>query len=288
MSLFERLHQYYQLTRMDKPIGTFLLLWPTLWAVWIAGQGHPRPLVVLVFVAGVFLMRGAGCIVNDYADRNFDPHVERTRERPLAARRVSVTEAMVLFVVLCAVSFGMVLLMNRLTIELSLVGVVLAITYPFLKRYTHLPQFYLGVAFGWGIPMAFAAQTDSVPLIAWLLLAANIVWAVAYDTMYAMVDRNDDVLIGVKSTAILFGRHDRLMVGVMQVLTLALLAWVGVLAGCRVYYFGLWGLAILFAVYEQGLIRRRERALCFRAFLNNTWFGAAIFAGLVLDFLART
>jgi 4-hydroxybenzoate polyprenyltransferase len=287
MPLTERLHQYYVLARMDRPIGTFLLLWPTLWALWIAGQGRPDPLVVLVFVAGVFLMRSAGCVINDYADRHFDPHVERTRERPLAAGRVSTREALILFAALCLVAFALVLLMNRLTILLSLVGVGLAITYPFLKRYTHLPQFYLGAAFGWGIPMAFAAQTGHVPLAAWLLLAANIVWAVAYDTMYAMVDRNDDVLIGVKSTAILFGRYDRLMVGIMQVLTLALLLWVGVLAGRGVYFFGLWGLAILFAVYEQFLIRQRERSRCFQAFLHNTWFGAAIFAGLVLDYLAR-
>jgi 4-hydroxybenzoate polyprenyltransferase len=286
MSITQRLHQYYLLMRMDRPIGTFLLLWPTLWALWIAGEGRPYAAVVLVFCAGVFLMRSAGCVINDYADRDFDPHVERTRERPIAAGRVRPREALVLFALLCLVAFALVLQTNRLTVLLSFAGAFLAVSYPFLKRHTHLPQFYLGAAFGWGVPMAFAAQTGAVPAVAWVLLAANVFWAVAYDTMYAMVDREDDLKVGVKSTAILFGRWDRAMVGLTQVLTLALLAATGLMLGFGVYYFLALAVAAGFAVYQQFLIRRREPALCFRAFLNNAWFGASVFVGLVLHYLA--
>jgi len=285
MTFIERLHQYLLLMRADRPIGTFLLLWPTLWALWIAGEGRPRALVLVVFAAGVFLMRSAGCVVNDYADRGFDPYVERTRERPLAAGRVSTTEALVLFVLLGFAAFMLVLLMNRLTVLLSLVGALLAVSYPFLKRITYLPQPYLGAAFGWGVPMAFAAQTGTVPAAAWLLFVANIFWAVAYDTMYAMVDRDDDVKVGVKSTAILFGRYDRAMVGVAQLVTLALLVWAGAVLGRGTYYYLFLAGAAGFAVYQQWLIRARQPQQCFRAFLNNAWFGAAVFAGLVLDYL---
>jgi 4-hydroxybenzoate polyprenyltransferase len=285
MSITQRIHQYYLLMRMDRPVGTFLLLWPTLWALWIAGQGRPDPLVVLVFCAGVFLMRSAGCVVNDYADRGFDPHVERTRERPIAAGRVQPREALVLFAVLSLAAFALVLLMNRLTVLLSFAGAFLAVSYPFLKRYTHLPQFYLGAAFGWGVPMAFAAQTGAVPAVAWVLFAANVSWAVAYDTMYAMVDREDDLKVGVKSTAILFGRHDRLIVCLMQVLTIGLLAVAGLRLGLGTYFFAGLGAAAGFAGYQQFLIRRGEPPACFRAFLNNSWFGASVFAGLVLHFL---
>jgi len=282
-----RLRDYALLMRLHRPIGTLLLGWPALWALWIAGQGRPDWRVLLVFVLGVLLMRSAGCVINDYADREFDPHVERTRDRPIAAGRVSPREALVLFAVLCLVAFALVLTLNRLTIALSVVGAFLAATYPFLKRYTSLPQFYLGMAFGWGIPMAFAALTGDVPPVAWVLFAANIAWAVAYDTAYAMVDRDDDLKVGVKSTAILFGRYDRLMVGVHHAVTLGLLAAVGFMAGRGPLYHAGLVLAAGIAVYQQYLIRDRSRDGCFRAFLNNNWFGAAVFAGLVVDYYGR-
>ena len=281
MTLAARLKDYAQLMRLHRPIGILLLLWPTLWALWIAGQGRPDPHVFIVFVFGVVLMRSAGCVINDYADRDFDPHVARTRDRPIAAGRVSPREALMLFVILCLIAFALVLTLNRLTILLSFAGAFLAATYPFLKRYTHLPQFYLGAAFGWGIPMAFAAQTVGVPPLAWVLFAANICWSVAYDTAYAMVDRDDDLKVGVKSTAILFGRYDRAMVLVFHVLTISLLMLVGALASLGLgYYAGLMA-ALGYAIYQQHLIRERDRDGCFRAFLNNNWLGAAVFAGLV-------
>ncbi|WP_455234704.1 4-hydroxybenzoate octaprenyltransferase [Thiogranum longum] len=284
----DRLIQYALLMRLNRPIGIFLLLWPTLWALWIAGSGHPDLLVVFVFVTGVALMRSAGCVINDFADRKFDPDVLRTRNRPLAAGRVKPKEALLLFVVLCVMAFGLVLLMNRLTILLSLVGVVLAATYPFMKRYTHLPQVYLGAAFGWAVPMAFAAQTGEVPRVAWLLFVATVLWATAYDTMYGMVDREDDLKIGVKSTAILFGEADRSIIAVIQLMVFVALVLVGQSAGLGgYYYFGLL-LAVGLALYQQYLIREREPGNCLRAFLNNNWFGASIFAGIVLDFLVRS
>lgn len=269
--------------RLNRPIGALLLLWPTLWALWFAAQGRPDLTILAVFVVGVWLMRSAGCVVNDYADRDFDPHVERTRTRPIAAGRVRPREALVLFAVLCLAAFALVLMLNRLTILLAFVGAFLAASYPFLKRWTHLPQFYLGVAFGWGIPMAFAAQTNSLPPLAWTLLAANICWAVAYDTAYAMADRPDDLRVGVKSTAILFGDYDRAMVGIFHVLTLALLVLAGVMAQRGALYYGGLAVAAAIAVYEQSLIRRRAREDCFRAFLDNNRFGAAVFLGLALD-----
>jgi len=285
--LRERLTEYARLMRLDRPIGILLLLWPTLWALWIAGQGRPDPLVLAVFVAGVVLMRSAGCVINDFADRHFDPHVARTRDRPIAAGRVSPREALILFAVLCLLAFGLVLLMNRLTILLSFVAVALAAVYPFTKRVTHLPQVVLGAAFGWAIPMAFAAQTGELPRIAWLLFLVNILWSVAYDTLYAMVDREDDLKIGVKSTAILFGEADRLVVGVLQLLVLLGLSLVGSLAGLGDFYaIGLL-VAALLALYQQYLIRDRDPQRCFEAFLNNNWFGAAVFAGIALDYLAR-
>jgi len=283
----QRFVQYAYLMRLHRPIGIFLLLWPALWALWIAGEGSPDPLVVFVFVAGVVLMRSAGCVINDYADRDFDPHVARTRERPIAAGRVKPKEALVLFAVLCLLALGLVLLMNSLTIWLSLVGALLAVTYPFMKRYTHLPQVYLGAAFGWAVPMAFAAQTGEVPRVGWLLFVATILWATAYDTMYGMVDREDDLKIGVKSTAILFGDSDRLIIAIIQVVLLLALVLAGQAAGLGVYYyFGLL-LATTLLVYQQYLIRERRPAACFKAFLNNNWFGAAVFGGIVLDHLAR-
>ncbi len=285
--LFDRLTQYARLARLDRPIGNFLLLWPTLWALWIAGQGRPQPLVLVVFALGVLVMRAAGCVINDFADRNLDGHVERTRARPMATGRVSELEALGLFVGLCLVAFGLVLLLNRLTIYLSLVGVALAATYPFMKRYTYLPQVHLGAAFGWAIPMAFAAETGAVPPVAWLVFLAAVVWATIYDTMYAMVDRDDDLVVGIKSTAILFGDHDRLIIGVLQVIMTVILVTVGLRAGLgEPYYWGV-GLAALLFAYQQLLIRERSREDCFRAFLNNNVYGGVVFVGLALDFIYR-
>lgn len=281
-----RLHQYLLLVRLDRPIGIFLLLWPTLWALWIAADGRPDPTILAVFVAGVVLMRSAGCAINDYADRHFDPFVSRTRERPVASGRVSPNEALAVFVVLALIAFSLVLLWtNWLTITLSLGAALLAAVYPFTKRYTHLPQLYLGTAFGWAIPMAFAAQTGDIPAVAWTLFAATVLWALAYDTLYAMADREEDWRIGVKSTAILFGHFDRLMVGVFHACMLAVLIAVGVWLGRgRPYYAGLVAAAAL-AVYQQILAVGRDPVLCLRAFLNNSWMGAAIFAGIALDYL---
>lgn len=280
-----RLEQYGRLARLGRPIGSLLLLWPTLWALWIAGRGSPEPYLVVAFFVGVFLMRAAGCVINDYADREIDGHVKRTRERPFASGGVSEHEALTLFAVLGLAAFALVLSLNRLTIYLSFPGVVLAAAYPFSKRYTHLPQVFLGAAFSWGIPMAFAAQTDAVPATAWWLVAANVFWVVAYDTIYAMVDRDDDLRIGVKSTAILLGRFDRLAVALCHAAALVVLWFVGQTLQLGGYYFGGLVVAALFAIHEQWLIRRREREACFTAFLNNTWFGAAVFAGLLLDSL---
>lgn len=283
--LENRLREYALLMRLDRPIGTFLLLWPTLWALWLAGEGQPAQKVVVVFVLGVFLMRSAGCVVNDLADRDMDPYVARTRERPLAARRVTVREALWLFVVLCLTAFALVLTMNSLTILLSFVAVALAASYPFMKRFHHLPQVHLGAAFGWSIPMAFAALTNAVPLVAWMLFLANVTWSVVYDTMYAMVDREDDVTVGVKSSAILFGARDKRIIGYLQCLLLVLLILVGVLAGSGwLYYLGLFA-AGWFSLYQQYLIRARDPAACFRAFLNNNWFGLTVFCGILLDSL---
>ena len=280
-----RLREDALLMRLDKPIGIFLLLWPALWALLIAGEGQPDALVLVVFILGVILMRSAGCVINDFADRDIDGHVQRTRERPLAAGRVSELEAKLLFVLLCLLAFGLVLLLNPLTIMLSFVGALLAATYPFMKRVTHLPQVYLGAAFGWSVPMAFAAQTGSVPPIAWLLFTATVLWATVYDTMYAMVDRDDDLVLGVKSTAILFGDADRQIIGVIQVMLLICLLMVGHQAELGLYSYAGVFIAAGMAVYQQGLIRYREREGCFRAFLNNNWFGAAVFTGLLLDYL---
>ena len=285
--LARKLNAYWRLMRFDKPIGIFLLLWPALWALWIAGAGHPGWKVVSVIILGTLLMRATGCVINDYADRGFDPHVERTRLRPIAAGEVSPRQALWLFVALCLTAFGLVLLLNPLTIALSVPGAFLAASYPFTKRYTHLPQAYLGIAFGWAVPMSFAAQTGSIPGIAWALYAATVLWALIYDTQYAMVDRDDDVKIGVKSTAILFGRHDRLIVGLLQLAMLAILALTGRAAGLGAAYgLGLLAGAYLFG-YQQWLIRERESPACFRAFLNNHWFGAAVFVGMAADYALR-
>lgn len=282
-----RLYQYGLLMRLDRPIGIYLLLWPALWALWIAGEGRPDPLVVGVFVLGTVLMRSAGCVINDFADRHIDPHVARTRDRPIAAGRVGPREALVLFSGLCLIAFALVLLLNPMTIALSVPAVLLAASYPFAKRFTHLPQAHLGAAFGWAVPMAFAALTETLPMIAWLLFTVTLVWAVAYDTFYAMCDRDDDLKIGVKSTAILFGRHDRAITFGLQLLVLVGLVGVGQLAGLGpVYTSGLIAAAGL-VIYQQWLIRHREPQACLAAFLNNHWFGAVVFAGILFDYLLR-
>jgi len=280
-----RLQQYWLLVRADRPIGIFLLLWPALWALWLAGEGHPDPWVVLIFVLGTALMRSAGCAVNDYADRDFDGQVARTQKRPLATGAVSPREAIAVFVVLSLAAFGLVLFLNTLTIINSFVALFLVALYPFMKRYTHMPQLFLGMAFGWAVPMAFTALQGQIPLLAWPLFVATVIWALIYDTMYAMVDREDDLKVGIKSTAILFGRYDRLVIGLLQLLMLALLAWVGWQAGRGVIYaMGLLMGAGLFA-YQQWLIRDREPAKCFQAFLNNHYFGMVVFFALALDYL---
>lgn len=282
----DRLYQYALLMRLDRPIGTLLLLWPTLWALWIAGGGIPDSTILSVFILGVILMRSAGCVINDYADRDFDAHVARTKNRPLARGRVSTTEALLLFGILTLIAFLLVLLLNGLTIFLSFGAVLLAALYPFMKRYTYLPQVVLGAAFAWSIPMAFAAQTGSIPHVAWLLFIANVLWTTAYDTMYAMVDRTDDLRIGVKSTAILFGDADRSIIAILQIITLGILLIVGFEVDMSGLYFsGLLAAAGL-AVYQQYLIRDRDEHQCFKAFLNNNWFGAAIFGGIALHYFA--
>jgi 4-hydroxybenzoate polyprenyltransferase len=288
LSASQRLGAYARLVRIDRPIGIFLLLWPTLWSLWLAAGGLPDPWILFVFVAGVVLMRSSGCAINDYADREIDPRVARTRQRPLAAGEITAQEALAVFTLLSVAAFALVLTLNRLTILLSFVGVALAASYPFMKRFHHLPQVHLGIAFGWAIPMAWTAQTGTLPPASiWLLFVANILWATAYDTMYAMSDRDDDLKIGVKSAAILFGRHDRLVIGLLQLGVLALLAGVGLQSGLGLpYYLGLVAAAVL-AGYEQWLIRHREPAACFRAFLHNNWFGLAVFLGLAVDLALR-
>ncbi|MEH0690477.1 4-hydroxybenzoate octaprenyltransferase [Vibrio cholerae] len=275
---------YWQLMRMDKPIGTLLLLWPTLWALIIAGQGRPDPMVLIVFVLGVIFMRAAGCVINDFADRRVDGHVKRTQQRPLPSGRVSAKEAVGLFLILAVASFLLVLTMNPLTIQLSFVGLFLAFIYPFMKRYTHLPQLFLGLAFSWSIPMAWAAQANTLPMMAWFIFAINALWTIAYDTQYAMVDRDDDLKIGIKSTAILFGRRDKTIIGALQLTTLAMLIYVGVYYALGASYY--WSLLVVGAlfVFQQHLIRHRERDLCFRAFLNNNYVGLSVAIGLAIAF----
>ncbi|HEX7025871.1 MAG TPA: 4-hydroxybenzoate octaprenyltransferase [Gammaproteobacteria bacterium] len=283
----DRLVQYAYLCRLHKPIGIYLLLWPALWALFIAGDGRPDLLVLFVFVAGTVLMRSAGCAINDFADRKIDPHVARTRERPVATGKVSPGEAVGVFIVLALAAFGLVLLMNRLTVHLSFAGVVLAALYPFAKRYTYMPQVVLGAAFGWAVPMAFAAQTGELPVVAWLLFVATLLWATAYDTMYAMVDREDDLRIGVKSTAILFGEADVAIVMFLQALVLVALVLAGQRLQLSVWYYGGVTVAALFVVYQYLLIRHREPARCLKAFLSNHYFGMAVFLGLLLHYISE-
>jgi 4-hydroxybenzoate polyprenyltransferase len=272
---------------MDRPIGSLLLLWPTLWGVWIAGEGSPPLVVVAIFVAGVIVMRAAGCIVNDYLDRDLDRHVARTRNRPFVTGEVSGREGAILFGVLITIALVLVLTLNRLTLVLAIVGVVLTLTYPLFKRFTHLPQLYLGIVFSWGIPMAFAAQQDALPMIAWALLFANLLWTVAYDTMYAMSDRPDDQKVGIKSTAVLIGSNDLIFNAGCQAVALIVMLFVGL-----TLEFGVWfyvGLLVAggTAIYQNRLCKDRDRDLCLKAFLNNTWFGAAIFAGIVMTYLTK-
>jgi 4-hydroxybenzoate polyprenyltransferase len=287
LAIGRTLREYALLMRLHRPIGIWLLMWPALWALWIAGSGRPDQRLLLIFLAGVVVMRSAGCVINDYADRDLDPQVARTRDRPLAARRVAPAEALVLFTVLGLVAAWLAMQLEPLPRLYAAGGGLLAVTYPWLKRFIHLPQFYLGVAFGWSIPMAFAAIAGEVPRIGWLLLAAVVLWAAVYDTMYAMADRKDDLRIGVRSTAILFGDADRLIIGVMQLMVLLALWLAGDEAALGNWYrAGLAAGAATFA-YQQWLIRRREPDACFRAFNNNHYFGLVVFVGLALDYLYR-
>jgi 4-hydroxybenzoate polyprenyltransferase len=285
MTLSQRLALYLQLTRLNRPIGILLLLWPTLWGVWIAGAGQPAWQVVLIFVLGTVLMRSAGCAVNDYADRDFDRHVKRTRERPVTSGRISPREAVWVAVCLSLLAFVLILPLNELTLLLSFPAVFLAASYPYTKRFLAIPQAYLGIAFGFGIPMAFAAQLGTVPPVAWLLLVANVFWAIAYDTEYAMVDRDDDIHLGIHSAALLFGRYDVAAVMCCYAVTLVLLAAAGMMISAGFWYFAGLILAAGIALYHFRLIKDRQREACFKAFLHNNWFGATVFAGIVLDHL---
>lgn len=270
--------------RLDRPIGILLLLWPTLWGLWLAATGRPDLWVTIVFVAGVVLMRSAGCVINDYADRNIDPHVARTQNRPIASGQVSPKAALAVFAGLCLIALGLVLSLNWLTIGLSVIAAFLAASYPFMKRFTHLPQAYLGAAFGWAVPMAFAAQTGSVPAVAWLLFAITLIWAIIYDTPYAMVDREDDLKIGVKSTAILFAQHDRFIIAILQWLMLVGLVVLGI---WQTLAWPFWGSVVITAglfAYQQWLLRHREPEACFAAFLHNNWVGLTVFIGIATSF----
>lgn len=278
------LKPYIQLARLDKPIGIFLVLWPTLWALWAAAEGVPSIKNIIIFSLGALVMRSAGCVINDYADRDFDGHVERTNARPLVTGAVSPKQALGFFAALCAIALGLVLMTNMLTIYLSVGGLALASLYPFMKRHTYLPQVFLGAAFAWAVPMAFAAEAGEVPVIVWLIFTTTVLWTVAYDTMYAMVDRDDDLKIGIKSTAILFGENDRAIIAVLQVMVVLCLCLIGdQLDLGRLYFLSVVAAAVLF-VYQQHLIRLRYKQECFKAFLNNNWVGAVIFVGLVLDY----
>jgi 4-hydroxybenzoate polyprenyltransferase len=280
----ERLGQYARLTRVDRPVGTYLLLWPTLWALWLAAEGVPDIVVLVVFILGTFCMRAAGCAINDFADRHIDGYVRRTQGRPLATGAVSAREALGVAGVLALVAFCLVLTLNALTIALAFVAVALAAVYPFAKRHTHLPQIVLGAAFSWAVPMAFAAQTGTVPPLAWLVFLVNLLWTVGYDTIYAMADKPDDLGIGVKSTAILFGEFDRHMVGLFQTLTAIGLVFIGLRFELDwPFYLGIAAAVALF-VHQQMAIRRRQTERCFRAFLNNAWVGLIVFVGIAVHY----
>ena len=279
----QTMNPYLRLMRFDKPIGILLLLWPTLWALWFAADGVPEPRVLVIFVLGVVVMRAAGCAINDYADRNIDPYVERTKDRPLARGEISTTEAVSLFIILLVIAFVLVSMTNPLTMMLACGGAFLAVTYPFLKRYTYVPQVYLGITFGWSVPMAYAAQLGSIDMLAWVIFVANILWTTAYDTQYAMVDRKDDIRIGVRSTAILFGDLDRIGIAVLNLSFLFTLYLAGERTDSGVAYWAGIGIAALLLAYQQWIIRRAEPEACFRAFRNNNWVGMVVFIGLVVD-----
>ncbi|HHQ69392.1 MAG TPA: 4-hydroxybenzoate octaprenyltransferase [Halothiobacillaceae bacterium] len=281
----KKIRAYLALTRLDRPVGIFLLLWPTWWALWIAGQGQPDIALLIIFTLGVILMRSAGCAINDYADRDFDGHVTRTRNRPLATGIISPREALMVFAALVLAAFILVLFLNPLTIALSLVAVVLAASYPFGKRFHHLPQLQLGLAFGWAIPMAFAAQTETVPFIAWLLLAANLTWVLAYDTIYAIADRPDDLKIGVKSSAILFGRYDLLAVSLAYIATLGLLALTGWQLALNIGFYLILALAALIAIWIMLTAKTRTLSDCVLAFKRNIIFGGVVMIAFIIGFL---
>lgn len=283
----DRLQQYWLLARFDKPIGILILLWPALWALWVASHGKPDLFVLFIICSGVVLMRAAGCVINDYADKDFDPHVERTKQRPIAAGKVSPKEALIVFVVLCLTAFVLVLQLNLMTIMLSFVAAFLAASYPFMKRYTQLPQAYLGIAFGFAVPMSFSAQINEIPVVAWVMYLAVMLWALVYDTMYAMVDKDDDLKIGVKSTAILFGDKDREIMAALQLVIISLFVVIGQMQQLGVFYYIGVGGAGLLSIYQQKLIFNRDKALCFKAFLNSNYFGLSIFCGLFLDYLIK-
>jgi 4-hydroxybenzoate polyprenyltransferase len=283
----ERLALYARLVRIDKPIGTLLLLWPTLWALWMAAGGPPALAVFCIFFAGTFLMRSAGCAINDYADRDFDKHVKRTKERPLTAGKIAAWEALAVAAVLALLAFALILPLNSLTKWLAVVAAVVAGTYPFFKRFFAIPQAYLGIAFGFGIPMAFAAVQDQVPTVAWVMLLANVFWAIAYDTAYAMVDRDDDLLIGIKTSAITFGRFDVAAIMVCYAAFLALMAWAGMILSLGWPYWAGLAAAAACAGYHYTLIRDRDRMRCFAAFRHNNWLGACVFAGTALAYAIR-
>jgi 4-hydroxybenzoate polyprenyltransferase len=272
------------LMRLDRPIGIWLLMWPTLWALWLAGDGHPDGILFIVFVLGVVVMRSAGCVLNDFADRNIDPYVERTRNRPIASGAVVPLEALALFVALSLVAVGLAALLNKQAQLLAIVGAALTLIYPFIKRYISIPQFFLGAAFGWAVPMAFAAQTGGTPQLAWLLFGAALIWATIYDTFYAMVDRDDDLKIGVKSTAILFGDLDLFVIGGLQFLMMMALLLAGKMAQLGVWYYASLGLAALLMAWHQWLARERDREGCFKAFLHNHYIGLVIFAGIIANY----
>lgn len=280
-----RLREYARLMRIDRPIGIWLLLWPVLWALWISGSGHPDEHVFVIFLLGTFVMRSAGCVMNDFADREFDPHVRRTADRPLARQSVSPAEALALFAVLGLVALALIIPLNRPTQVLALIGGVLAVTYPFLKRFFALPQAFLGLAFSWSVPMAFAAQTGELPPVAWVLFVSGVLWTTAYDSIYAMVDREDDLVIGIRSSAILFGRADRTIIALLQIGALAGLALTGWMAGLDRWYWTGLAVAAVLVVRQQWLIRDRDPDRCFRAFLDNNLFGLAVFAGILLQYL---
>lgn len=285
--LLSQLRQYAQLMRLHKPIGIWLLMWPTLWALWIAGDGHPRAQVFIVFVLGVIIMRSAGCVINDFADRKIDGQVRRTQDRPLATGAVTPVEALILFVALGLIAIALVLTLDPLTQSLAIVGAILTVIYPFAKRFLAAPQLVLGAAFGWGIPMAFAAQTGEIPRLGWLMWLTVVVWAVIYDTMYAMADREDDLKLGIKSTAILFATADVFIVTLLQVVFVLGLLLTGSTAQLGIWYMASIGVVAVILAYQYTLIRNRNPERCFQAFLNNHYVGAVIFCGILLDYTFR-